>query len=661
MDQIVDSSSSGSGRHSSCSLAENSSLVKAPKVGGLVSGSVASSSSSSNSYNGVGNSPSKRSSEISAVVGRYNEAAGSNVSGLAREMADNSFIGFGQLAKGMDSNNGQTNNNKPQSSSPSSSSHSYSKIFLQYLPYTLNLNSKRAAKEHSSGQREKLNCSFGEKVGEKWSVCDSVASNQQKSSSSSQSKGLAGALSRFKISSSSSHNQQQQQQYKSHSKQVKVDEEEEALFGGERGTRFSSSSSAFQQHDCQLNLQNKQISVAEKNDNNNNNFESTSRKEQSCGNKIKRKGFLYLKKKNNNNNNFEQSLIKQEILIAEKLQQVQESRVQKVRSVRKTRDLNNNSICSNLLGSSSGHHQQDEEHNRCLLDCEEDNCEEENLATRFFGERVPQEVSEIRKQTNRISEDQFQIEAIRSSSRSNEMSPKMEESTKQTNNNNNNNRYIMQKKSSRASSVSSDSKALILTAGLVLVGLCAFLSANSGKFGALAQQQQQQPFSRSQRGPGGSLSAAALPPTNGAQSAVSGGVPGAGANGRPAPQPAAGSLVANINCNKIRGHVTLTPNLQGGTTVTTQISAGPPGEVYQWSVHQFPVKPGAAMCSCSPMILGSKLIDLSEMHGNLPSDQEFNVQSSLNLFGSESPVGHSLLLRGMKTGMVACATFLPTR
>lgn len=127
------------------------------------------------------------------------------------------------------------------------------------------------------------------------------------------------------------------------------------------------------------------------------------------------------------------------------------------------------------------------------------------------------------------------------------------------------------------------------------------------------------------------------------------------------PQPAAGSLVANVNCNKIRGHVTLTPNLQGGSTVSTQISAGPPGEVYQWSVHQFPIKPGSAMCSCSALILGAKLLDLSEMHGNLPSDQEFSVQSSLNLFGPDSPVGHSLLLRGMKTGMVACATFLPTR
>lgn len=137
--------------------------------------------------------------------------------------------------------------------------------------------------------------------------------------------------------------------------------------------------------------------------------------------------------------------------------------------------------------------------------------------------------------------------------------------------------------------------------------------------------------------------------------------PSSGQQSPPAPLPAAGSLVANVNCNKIRGHVTLTPNLQGGTTVSTQISAGPPGEVYQWSVHQFPVKPGAAMCSCSPLILGAKLLDLSEMHGNLPSEQEFNVQSSLNLFGADSPVGHSLLLRGLKTGMQACATFLPTR
>lgn len=181
----------------------------------------------------------------------------------------------------------------------------------------------------------------------------------------------------------------------------------------------------------------------------------------------------------------------------------------------------------------------------------------------------------------------------------------------------------------------------------------------------------QQPFSRSQLG--GPLTAAPLPPSQAGPGQISSqqqqqspSSPLANnANQRAqanSPQPAAGSLVASINCNKIRGHVTLTPNLRGGgTTVSTQISAGPAGEVYQWSVHQFPVKPGAAMCSCSSLILGTKLIDLSEMHGNLPSEQEFSVQSSLNLFGPESPVGHSLMLRGMKTGMVACATFLPTR
>lgn len=144
------------------------------------------------------------------------------------------------------------------------------------------------------------------------------------------------------------------------------------------------------------------------------------------------------------------------------------------------------------------------------------------------------------------------------------------------------------------------------------------------------------------------------------------GAPVSGQQQQQQPQLAAGSLVANINCNKIKGHVTLTPsNAQSSpgssATIKTQIISGPPGEVYQWSIHQFPVKPGAAMCSCSPLILGSKLVDLSEMHGNLPSDQEFSVQSSLQLFGFDSPVGHSLLLRGMKTGMVACATFLPTR
>ena len=184
----------------------------------------------------------------------------------------------------------------------------------------------------------------------------------------------------------------------------------------------------------------------------------------------------------------------------------------------------------------------------------------------------------------------------------------------------------------------------------------------------------------------------------------------------PAGQSAVGSLSAQVNCNRIRDHVTLTPNLQtGGSTISTSITSGPPGEIYQWSIHQFPVKPGAAMCSCSPLILGNKLVDLSELHGNLPSASaageqpnaggpdslgpagqpaansrqqqqqqqqqrqqqpngagpaaaattttvgDFQVHSAtLNLFGPDSPVGHSLLLRGLKTGVLACATFLPT-
>lgn len=145
---------------------------------------------------------------------------------------------------------------------------------------------------------------------------------------------------------------------------------------------------------------------------------------------------------------------------------------------------------------------------------------------------------------------------------------------------------------------------------------------------------------------------------------------------------AAGSLVAHLNCNKVKGHVTLTPNAAtGATTISAQISAGPANEVYQWSLHQFPVKPGAGMCTCSQLLLGLKLLDFGEMHGNLGAQQqhqppadgsqptveqganlvEFAVESpTLGLFGSESPIGKSLLLRGLKTGVVACATFLPT-
>lgn len=220
-----------------------------------------------------------------------------------------------------------------------------------------------------------------------------------------------------------------------------------------------------------------------------------------------------------------------------------------------------------------------------------------------------------------------------------------------------------------------------LLIGLLTLLLLCLLGLSCSRLVAGQHQHQTSPFARSQghllgpsqtpsRGVSPSLTAAVLPPTSPVvlqpppqqqlQQQPQQQQQQQQAQPQPQAQPGTGSLVANINCNKIRGHVTLTPNLQGGTTVTTQITAGPPGEVYQWSIHQFPIKPGAAMCSCSSLILGSKLIDLSDMHGNLPSDQEFSVQSSLALFGDDSPIGRSLLLRGLKTGMVACGTFLPT-
>lgn len=208
---------------------------------------------------------------------------------------------------------------------------------------------------------------------------------------------------------------------------------------------------------------------------------------------------------------------------------------------------------------------------------------------------------------------------------------------------------------SRSNSKRLNQVSRLLSTGILVLIYC-YCCCSIQSVSSFQSQPQPPPFRSQALPPNGPSSGP--PIQNGAP--ISSQSQSPGGRGLPQPQPAGGSLVANINCNKIRGHVTLTPNLQGGTTVTTQISAGPPGEVYQWSVHQFPVKPGTAMCSCSALILGTKLIDLSEMHGNLPSDQEFNVQSSLNLFGPDSPVGHSLMLRGMKTGMVACATFLPT-
>ena len=281
-------------------------------------------------------------------------------------------------------------------------------------------------------------------------------------------------------------------------------------------------------------------------------------------------------------------------------------------------DLNNNSIASLL---SSGQ-QNDDGHKTCLIELEQEQEQEEEEEV----ESLQAQRREMSRKVRAAADSAVQLGG----------------------------RMLLQP------ARCANSTTLALVGYLATLALIALLA--SCKLALAQLQQQQQPFTRSQAGPAqiaaSPLQQSGLPP-GGLQTQPALG-PGQTPN-RPLPQPAAGSLVANINCNKIRGHVTLTPNLQGGTTVSTQISAGPPGEVYQWSVHQFPVKPGAAMCSCSSLILGTKLLDFSEMHGNLPSDQEFNVQSSINLFGSESPVGHSLLLRGMKTGMVACATFLPTR
>lgn len=327
--------------------------------------------------------------------------------------------------------------------------------------------------------------------------------------------------------------------------------------------------------------------------------------------RLKRKGFLYLKKRRSSDLIDSGSF--RETTIDTDKQRVNN----KVVSVYKKRDLNNNSI-GNLLNSNQCVNKYDDEHTTCLLEDEQDEDREEYSST------------SIKQQPAMLRQNHRGQEAGSGSSK-------------------NRNR-----KTESNTAAGKSSTLLVSGCLLSLVSLIVLLS--SARLLVTAQQSSgagaiQPPFSRSQPASGSPVSA----------------VTGGGGSGRIPPlQPAAGSLVANINCNKIRGHVTLTPNAQVGqggalTTVSTQISAGPPGEVYQWSVHQFPVKPGAAMCSCSPMILGTKLIDLSEMHGNLPSDQEFSVQSSLNLFGSDSLVGHSLMLRGLKTGMVACATFLPTR
>lgn len=530
------------------------------------------------------------------------------------------------LREGNNSNG--ASNTVGSSSSNNNNRPSYSKIFRQYLPSSLNLNytpgsggikSKRAAgelvsKPNADEEEEELRQRRRAVITTEPLTTETRAQQVESGQSRLEvAKSIASALSRFRISSNS----------------VKDKQANDSLLDScDKSNSFQRANRA------------KRLSEQDINNNNNNEDdeellerqvkvqfdlgeragEQQRREEQRIAEKeqrVKRKGFLYLKRISKGGREIAP-------IAGQKLRTSQASpeesdkkRTAPAIGSRKyliQKDPNNNSISSLLSSQSNGRH---DEHTACLLDEQED--DEEDM---FGGVERAKQTADRRSAATTITETRA--------------------AKKQT----------MSTQSNKAKPRTSKQGHLLARSLMAafLIGFAALLASV-----ALAQQQQMPPASfRSQ-------------PSQQAQPVA--GVPvGSGPAGRapsaqpaPLPQPVAGSLVANINCNKIRGHVTLTPNLRGGTTVSTQISAGPPGEVYQWSVHQFPVKPGAAMCSCSALILGTKLIDLSEMHGNLPSDQEFNVQSSLNLFGAESPVGHSLMLRGMKTGMVACATFLPTR
>lgn len=584
-------------------------------------------------------------------------------------------------------NNGSSRagNNSNRVGSASGNRSSYSKIFRQYLPSSLNLNytlsssscgiktSKRFGAEARANvdeeeQREGKEVEEEEKEElrekDKKQRQRVITLQQVEAGQSNQlvAKSIASALSRFRISSNSVKDKQASDSlldldwtldqsknslkttdssiettpphtFKTKQRRTSIEQVHdinnnsysEELLGSQAKVQFDL---------CETGDRKNELLKEERVDN-----RETFEKEQ----RVKRKGFLYLKKINKKGENIKQvagELSNQKNQIAAEEQGKRRRAHSSGNNSKKfnPRDPNNNSISSLLSSPSNGRHVDD--HTTCLLDEQEE--EEEEDVGQMFGcvEKSRQKV-----EFERILGTEQSKGAKKMSTKSSSSSSKLKPSR-------------TAKHSGHLLAAGSLLVALLI--GLTALLTSAVLAQQQLPSGSFRSQPSLQGGPQSQQSSGGQQSSSLV----GAQPPLGGG----GSNRSPAsqsaaspPQPVAGSLVANINCNKIRGHVTLTPNLRGGTTVTTQISAGPPGEVYQWSVHQFPVKPGAAMCSCSALILGTKLIDLSEMHGNLPSDQEFNVQSSLNLFGADSPVGHSLMLRGMKTGMVACATFLPTR
>lgn len=606
---------------------------------------------------------------------------------------------------------GTTSSNN--SSRNSNNNKTYSKIFRQYLPSSLNLNytlSSRSSISISSNDNNNNNISDNNKnnqerppreiaTGENRSTskCSSPSSSWSSSSTS-----IINAFSLFKLSSSSPPSSssslkcdketENNKQIRSNSSSHRQDSpfkssSSSSLFGG----AFNSGHNKIGLSESHKLISKKVKQDADKIPTQEVNYSYKQNQNQDV--KVKRRGFLYLKTKNKRGDsvshldaidsahNNDDNLSSHKSTIPLKKSSLpsppssdrpqkgsQEDRRNLKQHLNKRKDLNNNHLSnynpnsiSSLLSSSTNQY---DEHRASLIeeDEEEENDNEtvERNSNKYPSVRLDKQMKSFQQTINSCDKMSAQnyISQKANSAINNVYSLKTPTVYNNNNNNNCNNKTMK--------TIKKDSQKLTLLAGCLLTLIIfASLIFTQSKL-TLAQIQPSTPFRSQSSSPINQPLSPQAVSSNGAVPSSPNSIQGnsissSRANLSP-PQPAAGSLVANINCNKIRGHVTFTPNIRGGgTTVTTQISAGPPGEVYQWSIHQFPVKPGAAMCSCSPLILGTKLVDLSEMHGNLPSDQEFNVQSSLNLFGLDSPVGHSLMLRGMKTGMVACATFLPTR
>jgi len=127
-----------------------------------------------------------------------------------------------------------------------------------------------------------------------------------------------------------------------------------------------------------------------------------------------------------------------------------------------------------------------------------------------------------------------------------------------------------------------------------------------------------------------------------------------------------GSLIARIHGQGILGYVLFTPDSQnsGRTVIRARLTTGVDTgrkELFNWKIHSFPQQ--MTSLGCSSISIGPMMFDLSSIHGQLPSDQDVAISSTvINLFSEDNKghiLGRSLVLHSVSSGRIVCGTILP--